>query len=195
MNFFKTWITGYYNPGKLAGELSEKRSPHWGIYATGIRGLFNSLLLYLPLAIMGKEPTSPSWLTFLPTADYYTVSVFFVPLFFYFTWLFLSAFIHLIIRLLRLKSNIDQILNITGFNSLIIGAFILFWDWLWILTGWHNPPMLGFSHLIIDTWYVIITSVCFIRILNLKPITAVLLNLLWIVTSVPIAMLFMRAPV
>jgi len=195
MNFFQTWITGYYNPVKLAGELSAKKAPHWGIYATGIRGLLNSLLLYLPLVFMGKEPTSPSWFTFLPTEDYYIVSVFFVPFFFYIVWLFLSAFTHAIIRLLGLTSNIDHILNITAFNSLIVGAFILVWDWIWILTGWHNPFMLGISHLIIDIWYIIITSVCFIRILNLKPITAVLLNLLWIIVAVPIAMLFMRAPV
>ncbi|KPK83697.1 MAG: hypothetical protein AMS27_12085 [Bacteroides sp. SM23_62_1] len=195
MDFFKTWLTGYYNPGKLAGELAEKKAPHWGVYATGMRGLLNSLLLYLPLVILGKEPTSPSWLTFLPTTDYYLASVFFVPFFFYFQWFLLSAFIHLVIRLSGLQSNIDHILNITGFNSLVVGAFILVWDWIWILTGWHNPPLLGISHLIIDTWYIIITSACFIRILNLKPITAVLLNLLWIVVAVPIAMLFMRAPV
>lgn len=195
MNFFQTWITGYYNPGKLAGELSFKKAPHWGIYATGIRGLLNSLFLYLPLVFMGKEPTSPSWLTFLPTTDYYIASVFFVPFFFYFIWLFLSAFIHLIIRLLGQTSNIDQILNITGFNSLVVGAFILVWDWIWILTGSHNPVLLGISHLIIDTWYIIITTICFVRILKIKTITAVLLNLLWIATAVPFAMLFMRAPV
>ena len=195
MNFFETWIIGYYNPGRLAGELSLKQAPHWGVYATGIRGLLNSLFLYLPLVFMGKEPTSPSWFTFLPTSDYYIVSVFFTPFFFYFLWFFLSALLNIIIRLLGLTSNIDQILNITGFNSLVIAAFILIWDWLWIITGWHNPVMLGISHLIIDTWYIIITSVCFIRILKLKPIIAVLFNLLWIAISVPIAMLFMRAPV
>jgi len=36
MNFSQTWLTGYYNPDKLAGELSEKKAPHWGVYATGI---------------------------------------------------------------------------------------------------------------------------------------------------------------
>ena len=83
MNFFQTWLKGYYNPGKLVVELSEKNTPHWGVYATGICGLLNSLLLYLPLVFMGKELTSPSWFTFLPTGNYYIVYIFFVPFFFY----------------------------------------------------------------------------------------------------------------
>jgi hypothetical protein len=195
MNFLQTWITGYYNPPKLAAELSVKKAPQWGFYATGLRGLMTSLFLYLPLFLMGNTPTTPSWLTFIPDSNYFLISIFFVPVFFYLLWLFIAALLYLVIRLSGLKTDIDQILNITGFNSLVTGTFILLWDWIWIIMGWHNPIFLGTSHLIIDIWFIIITSFCFIRILNLKPLMAILLNLLIIITSVPLAMIFMRAPI
>jgi hypothetical protein len=195
MNFFQTWMIGYYNPVKLSTELSLKKNISWGIYATGLRGLMNSVFLYLPLVLMEKEPTTSSWLTFLPNSDYFLASIFFVPFFFYFLWLFIAALLYLILRMSGMIRDIDQILNITGFNSLIVGVFILLWDWLWIIAGWHNPVFLGISHLIIDIWYIVITYICFIRILKLKPLMAALLIFLDFAASIPFAMIFIRAPV
>ena len=67
MNFFQVWLTGYYNPFRVVDELKTKPAPQWGVYAQLTRALLDSLVLYLPLAFMGREPSTPSYLTFLPT--------------------------------------------------------------------------------------------------------------------------------
>jgi hypothetical protein len=60
MNFSQVWLTGYFNPSKMMEELAKKPAPHWGFYGQLCRALLDSLLLYLPLALMGREPSTPS---------------------------------------------------------------------------------------------------------------------------------------
>ena len=195
MDFLHTWLIGYISPQQLIDRLHGKPAPQWGFYAQALRSMFDSLLLYLPLSLTGARPSTPSYLTFLPTETYYQASIFLSPLFLIGQWLLLSACVHLILCFLHRPSNIDQILNITGMAALIVGSILVVWDWLWIAFGWHDPVLLGISHLIIDVWAIVITVLGFKKILNLPVGLAILLNLAWMVLGIPLSMLFMRAPV
>jgi hypothetical protein len=53
MSFFRVWFTGYWKPAKMIEYLRSKPAPHWGLYGQLLRAALDSLLTYLPLALMG----------------------------------------------------------------------------------------------------------------------------------------------
>jgi hypothetical protein len=195
LGFFQVWLTGYYSPSKVIEGLRDKPAPHWGVYAACLRGLLDAFLLYLPLALMGRQPSTPSYITFLPAETYFAWSVLFAPPLLVFQWLLLGALLHVILRLSSRPSDIDQILNITGMAGLVVGAFLVIWDWVWILLGWQNEVLLGISHLVLVIWAVVITTTGFKRILGLPVWLGILLNVIWLLLGEPLALIFMRAPV
>jgi hypothetical protein len=195
MDFIRTWFTGYYKPNKVIDKLKDKPAPQWGFYATLLRAGFDSLLLYLPLAILGRQPSTPSALSFLPTEKYYWASVFLMPVYLILLWLLLSATVHLILRFLKKNSGIDQILNITGMVSLIVGAFLVPVDWLFILSGWKNPVMLGIVHMIIVIWGIVITVIGLKKILQTRIWLGIVLNIIWVIIGWGLSMIFIRPPV
>ena len=153
-SFLRTWLTGYVNPSRAVLELIGRPAPHWGLYAQILRALLDSLVLYLPLHLMGRAPATPSYLTFLPTESYYQALTLLAPLFLLGQWLLLGAVAHVALRLLGHHSDVDQILNVTGMAALVVGAVLVLWDWLWIGVGWENATALGISHLVLDIWGV-----------------------------------------
>jgi len=112
----------------------------------------DSLLLYLPISLMGFVPPERSYLSYIPTANYYTALIGLAPVILIAEWLLAGAAMHLILRLSGRKSDIDLVLNISGFGALAIGSVLLVWDWAWILAGRLNQYWLGASHLLIDVW-------------------------------------------
>jgi hypothetical protein len=195
MEFIRTWLTGYYDPFELINKLKDKPAPQWGFYAASLRAVFDSLLIYLPLAILGREPSTPSSLTFLSIEDYYWASVFFMPVFLVALWILLSSILHLLLRLMGKNSSIDQILNITGMTTLVVGAFLIPWDWIWIIFRWNNPVLLGISHIIIVVWGIVIMIIGYRRILQIPLWLAIVLNIIWMFLAIPLAMIFVRPPV
>ena len=65
------WLSGYHSPGKMAELIKELPSPIPGFVAVLLRGLINSLLLFLPLYLLGRQPTMPGYLSFVATEDYF----------------------------------------------------------------------------------------------------------------------------
>jgi len=130
-------------------QLRSKRAPHWGFYGQLLRAAMDALLLYLPRALMGLVPPTPSYITALPTEQYYWYLVWLAPLVLAAEWLLGSAFIHLVLRLSGRRSDFDQLLNIGGMVALVVGAFILVWDWVWFTVGGGDQYFLGFTHLVI----------------------------------------------
>lgn len=193
-SFFRTWLTGYVNPSRMVQGLTGRPAPHWGLYAQLLRALLDSLLLYLPLHLMGRAPATPSYLTFLPTESYYLALTLLAPLFLVGQWLLLGAGTHLILRLLGRHSDVDQILNVTGMAALVVGAFLVIWDWLWIGAGWEHAIALGISHLVLDIWGIVITALGFERTMGVPIWLGTILSLTTIVVGVPLAAVFMRAP-
>jgi len=160
-----------------------------------IRALLDAFLLYLPLSLMGRQPAAASYLTFIPSESYYAVSVGMMPLFLLGQWLLLGAVVHLVLRLLGRPGGFDQILNITGMTGLIVGTFLVAWDWLWIALGWGNDIALGLSHLVIDIWAIAIMVAAYRSLLGIPVRLGIVLNVLYLAIYVPLAMIFVRAPV
>ncbi len=194
MSFLQVWFTGYYDPVKMIDELRSKPAPQWGFYAQLLRALMDSLLLYLPLALMGRVPPTPSNLSFIPTEQYYWHLIWLSPLVLGAEWLLAPAFTHLVLRLMGRHSDFDQILNINGLATLVVGAILIVWDWVWFTLGGVDQYFLGTSHLVIDLWGVVIGAIGLKRILGVPTWLGALLSFLGIPIALPLAIMFMRSP-
>lgn len=194
MSFFQTWFTGYHNPGRFAEALRHKPAPHWGIWATILRSLIDSLLLYLPLALMGRIPPTAPYITLFAHDTYYTTLIWLTPVVFLVEWLLGAGIFHLLLRLFKHPSDIDQILNLTAFAGLVVGAFLLLWDWFWLLVGGGNQYLLGVSHLVIDLWWFALVVVGLKRLLGVPTWLGILVSMLAFWATLPLAALFMRSP-
>ena len=194
MNFVQVWFVGYANPVRLVEELRGKSAPQWGLYASLLRALMDSLLLYLPVFLMGRIPPTPSLLPFIPTEKYYGALIVLTPFVFLAQWLIGGAAVHVCLRLSKRPSDIDQILNIAGMATLVVGAFLGVWDWAWFFLGGMNQYLLGTSHLVIDLWWVVIFVVGLKRILGVPVWLGILLTILAFAADMPLAIMIMRSP-
>ncbi len=192
--FLDVWLTGYVRPLAVGDKLAGCPAPHWGFYAQAIRAALDSLLLYLPLALMGRQPSTPLAFTLLPAATYYRTAVGLGPLVLLAQWLIGGAVAHVVLRLAGRRSDIDRILNLTGFAALTIGAFLLGWDWLWFWVGPRSPVLLGTSHLVADGWAVAIVVAGLKRRLDVPVGLGLLAYLLAMAAAFPLGVLFMRPP-
>ena len=195
MGFFRVWLAGYYSPARVVEGLKGAPAPQWGVYAQVFRALLDGLLLYLPLTLMGRQPSTPPYLSIFSAEGYYGTLVWLAPLFLVGQWLMLSALVHVLLRLLGRRSDLDQILNITGMAALIVGAFLVVWDWVWIAAGWHDEVLLGLSHMVLVLWGAAIMVLGLKRILDVPIWLGVVLNVIWMVAGWPLAALVMRSPV
>lgn len=190
----KTWFSGYFRPSKMVSDLGNQQSPLLGLWATLLRGLMNSFLLYLPLVLLGRKPSMPSFLPFVRTQDYFLFLTVIAPLFFILQWLYLSGSIYLILRILRRECSFHHILNTFGLVSLVVGSVLILWDWPWIILQSKNYVLLGMSHIAVDVWAIALAAVCLRTILGIGMRLAVLLSIAWVALSLPPAMLIMRSP-
>jgi hypothetical protein len=194
VNFVRVWFTGYYSPEKMIEELRSKPAPHWGFCGQFLRAALDSLLLYLPVTLLGRVPETPSNLAFLPTEQYYWHLIWLSPIVLGAEWLLWSAFAHVALRLTGRPSDFDQILNISGMAAIVVGAFLLVWDWTWLALGGMSEVTLGASHLAISLWAVVISTVGLKRILGLPTWLGALLSILEIPIALPFGIMFMRSP-
>ena len=66
-----------------------------------------------------------SYLSFLPTGQYYWHLIWLSPIVLAVQWLLPSAFIHVVLRFTGRRSDVDQILNIFGMSALVVGGSVL----------------------------------------------------------------------
>ena len=194
MSYIRLWFTGYYNPARMMEELRSKPAPRWGFYSQFLRAAMDSLLLYLPIALMGRIPPQPSNIQALPTGQYYWSLIWLSPLVLAAEWLLMAAFVHLVLRLSGRSSDYDQILNIGGMSAIVVGSFLLVWDWIWITLGGLDQYALGISHLAISLWGVAIGTIGLKRILGVPTWLGALLNLVTLFIALPFGIMFMRSP-
>ncbi len=187
------WLAALFHPSRAFEEFRCKPAPQWGLYATLLRALFIMLIWYLPLYLLGMKPSPPSYLTFVPTENYYAASMIIFPLYNVAIWLLFSALAYVVLRLGDWKSDIDQILNIGGIAGLVFQPVISLLDWIGIVPGWHSlPVVLGISHLCIDCWVIVWVAKGYNRILGLPIWLGAGLTLLVTIMNIPLAMLFLR---
>jgi hypothetical protein len=109
-------------------------------------------------------------------------------------WLLGAAVMHVALRLSKLPSDIDQILNLTGMAGLVIGAFLVLWDWFWFFVGSANQYFLGISHLIIDVWWFVIVVTGLKHLCGVPTRYGIVTSVLAFAASLPFAIIIMRAP-
>jgi hypothetical protein len=194
MGFLRVWLTGYYSPDRLFEELRSRPAPHWGLFAQFLRGVLDSLVLYLPVYLMGRQPPTPSFLPFVPTEGYYLGLVWLAPVVLVAQMLVGAAVIHVLLRLLGRESDIDQIINIIGMAALIVGTVLIPWDWAMYALGVANQYVLGVTHLVIALWAIAIEAVGLNRILGVPVGLAIVLAITTIPVGLPFAVMFMRSP-
>ncbi len=194
MSFLRVWATGYFHPIQFIEHLRSKPAPQWGIFASLLRGALDSLLIYLPVSLMGRVPPTPSYLSFVPTERYYFALIWIGPFVLLAEMLMGSVVIHVLLRLMGRHSDIDQIININGMSALIVGAVLIPWDWAWSALGVADQYFLGISHLVIALWAVAIMAVGLRRILSTPLWLSIVLSILIIPAGLPFAMMFMRSP-
>jgi hypothetical protein len=193
-SFVQVWATGYVSPARMIERLRSKPAPQWGFWAQLLRAVLDSLLVYLPVTLMGRIPPTPSNLSFVSTEHYYRTLLWLTPIVLGAQWLLASAVVHLGLRLSRRPSDFDQILNIVGMAGLVVGAFLIPWDWVWFAIGGVDQYFLGTSHLIISLWGTLITVVGLKRILGAPAWLGCVLGILAIAVAVPFGIMFMRSP-
>ncbi|MFO7633572.1 MAG: hypothetical protein R6W76_13595 [Caldilinea sp.] len=154
--FLRVWAAGYLGPRRFTNGLKDAPAPGWGFHAVILRSMMDSLLIYLPVAVMGRQPPTPSYLTFLAADHYYFTLIWLTPLIFLTQWLLGGAVLHLVLRLRRLPGDIDRILNLTGMAGLVVATVLVLWDWFWFMAGAANQVFLGVSHLVIDLWWFVL---------------------------------------
>jgi hypothetical protein len=194
MSFIKLWLTGYVHPIRFIDQLKTKPAPYWGFYGQLVRAVLDSLLIYLPVALMGRVPPTPSYLASIPTEHYYTALVFLAPVVLLAQLLMHSAFLHVAIRLSGRPSSFDQIMNIVGMAALVVGAVLVPWDWMWFAIGGVDQIFLGISHLVISLWAMLLTVLGLKRTLDVPLWLGILLAILVIPVSLPFGIMFMRSP-
>jgi hypothetical protein len=194
MSFVRVWLTGYYSPVRMIEQLRSKPAPQWGFYGVFLRAALDSLLLFLPLALVGRIPSEPSNLAFLPTEQYYWHLIWLSPIVFGAQWLLWSALSHVVLGLTGQRSDVDQILNIYGMSAIVVGAFLIVWGWVLFALGDANPYVFGVSHLIIVLWSVAIQTIGLKRRLGVPLWPGAILSFLDIPLSMPFGIMFMRSP-
>jgi hypothetical protein len=101
---------------------------------------------------------------------------------------------HLLLRLGKQNSDIDQLLNLTGLSSLVVAALLLLWDWFWYFLGGMHQYALGISHLLIDIWWFVLIVTALHHNLAVPKRYAVAVSVLAFLIEFPLAPIFMRAP-
>ena len=133
--FLKLWFLAIIRPRQVYDLLLEVPAPHWGLYSTLIRFVGTGVTSILALHLLNRRPFVPPYITFLSETEYYKAEVFFLPVFGLIVWLLASALIHLILRLARIDSNIDWIMNVIGFSLLVVMPVVWLVDWATIAIG------------------------------------------------------------
>ena len=143
---------------------------------------------------MGRVPPTPSNLSFIPTERYYGALIWLSPPVLMAVLLMGVSFIHLSLRLLGRRSDFDQVFNIVGMAALVVGAVLIPWDWAWYAIGGVDQYFLGISHLVIGLWAAMLTVLGLKRILGIPVWLGILLSILSVPVTLPIAIMFMRSP-
>ena len=118
MSFFRLWLTGYLHPGRAFEALREKPAPHYGLYGVLMRGLIVGLGVvpaarrHGPAAEHGADPALPAGRDLLlarpvvlPGVRVGQVAA-------------EAAIMHLALRLIRMPSDYDVLLNLSGITAL-----------------------------------------------------------------------------
>ncbi len=77
--------------------------------------------------------------------------------------------------------------------TIVVGGFLIVWDWAWFALGGVNQYFMGFSHLAISLWAVVIGSIGLKRILGVPIWLGAILSFMGIPIALPFGIIFTRS--
>jgi hypothetical protein len=189
----RIWFLGYRDPVRFGRAAIRAPAPWAGLAAVAIRSALDVGLVYLPAAMSGRQPPMESFIPGLPTETYYGSLLWLTPLVFLAQWLVTASVLCLVLRTTGHACPLAPVLNLVGLSSLVIGAILVPWDWLTYALGGLDQVTLGISHLVIDLWW-------FVLVMRIREFTgasrrtALVASVAGFVATLPLAVIFMRAP-
>jgi hypothetical protein len=184
MDFLNLWFTGLLHASRAMEALRTRPAPLWGLTAVLVRFVGTSLLVALPLALLDRTPFTPSYIVFIHEENYYRVWLFLLPVFGVFTWLLMSSFAQLLLRLSSHDTDFDRIANVTGMSMLIPMPVVWVWDLAMILTGAYGLVVMAISHTIIQAWETVLGVIGLKCVVGLRTRAAILvavsINLIYV---------------
>lgn len=193
MGFLRLWWYGYTRPSRFVDGVIANRGWLLGFAGQGLRVAFDSLLEYLPAALMGRIPLTAPVIP-IPADRYYWFLVFAAPAIIFSEMLLGAVAGHGILRALRRESDLGFLVNIAGMTALVVGAVIVVWDWTWFAIGFYNQYFLGITHLLLDGWAIYLSVLAMKRRLGVPVSLGIGLNIVGIVAALALAVPFMRSP-
>lgn len=193
MQFLRLWADGYVRPRAFVDGLITGRGWVWGFAGQGMRVALDSLLEYLPVAFMGRIPPTQPVLP-IPAQHYYWFLVFAAPTIIFAEMLLGSLAAHGILRALRRESDLGFLVNVSGMCALVVGAFIVVWDWSWFALGFSNQYFLGITHILLDGWAIYLSVLAMKRRLGVPIALGIGLNVVGIAAALALAVPFIRSP-
>ena len=193
MDFLRLWWYGYTRPSAFVDGLIAKRGYVYGFAGQGLRVTLDSLLEYLPVALMGRIPPTPPVIP-IPPGSYYWFLVFSAPTIIFVEMLLGAVAGHGILRALRRESDLGFLVNVAGMTAIVVGAVIIVWDWAWFAIGFHDQVFLGITHLLIDFWAIYLSVLAMKRRLNVPVPLGITLNVVGIVAALALAVPLLRSP-
>jgi hypothetical protein len=191
--FLNLWYLAIIRPREAFHQLFEMPAPYWGLWSTLIRFIGTAITSILALHLLNKRPFVPPSINFLNETNYYQAEIFFLPLFGIVAWLLSSALIHLILRLSRMDSNIDWIMNVIGFSLLVVMPLVWMVDWITIAIDVYGADLTIPIHAAVSVWEVALMTLGFKMIGGLSWISSAILG--FIVKAgvyIPLAAIFVR---
>ena len=193
VEFLRLWWFGYTRPSAFVEGIIARRGWLLGFGGQGVRVALDSLLEYLPVAIMGRVPPTPPVIP-IPANGYYWFLVFAAPTIIFAQMLLGSLAGHAILRALGRESDLGFLVNVAGMTALVVGAVIVVWDWTWFALGFHDQVFLGITHLLLDGWGICLSVLAMRRRLGVPVTLGIGLNIVGIVVALSLAVPFMRSP-
>lgn len=193
MEFLRLWLYGYARPSAFADGVIARRGWRWGLAGQGVRAALDSLLVYLPVAVMGRTPPTPPLLP-IPPERYYWFLVFAAPIILFTQMLLGAVAMHGVLRAVRKESDLGFLVNLSGMCALVVGAFIVVWDWSWFAIGFFDQYFLGITHLLLDGWAIYLSVLALKRRLGVSVPLGIALNVVAIAVALSLAVPLMRAP-
>lgn len=187
------WWSGIVRPQRAFDALRALPAPAWGFRVVVTFNVAISATSLLALRLLGREPFLPSWLTFLPTDQYFAAEILFLPFLRTGTWLLASAVSHLTVRLAGRHSDLDTILNIGGLVTFVVMPYTFVVDWTAILLGAYGLALIAVLHGAVDlAWSFALLSAGLHRLLGVPIRLALVSALLSEAATVPLLAVFAR---
>lgn len=183
----------WFHPRAAFRSLKSLPAPQTGLIATLGRGLLISVFTYLPVWLMGRQPSIPSIISAIPTEGYYGFLAWFSPVLFLLEWLLFSACFHLALRLAGHPSDLDAILNTGAVIDLAVQPLLIVIDWLIFFFFPGLPVVVGFAHwTLVMVWVTWLCALGFRESLGLPYWAGAAYCVATSILHFPLALLFMR---